>query len=370
MPIGYLIPALLMLLSVWYVTTPRRWPRPFRLLPIGGNYVGLWTFAAVVSELPLYALALLAANTVLAASQGDLNSTGGLVALGINIAAALGLLVVFLLSFKTAPVIKRAFRDNAITEKPDKKFSIRALLGPFFIRRSGVRHIRNLAYGSAGKYQTLDVYHKKSKPSGGGMFIHLHGGALRSGKKDRDARPLIYHLAARGWVCISANYRLQPHVHFAEQLDDVRQIVAWAKAHAAEYGGDPNFVMLGGGSSGGHLAAMIGLESGSVDAVAAFYGNFYFGAPEESPITHVSKDAPPFLLLHGTQDNLIPAEGTRRFAETLRRVSKNPVVYAELPNAEHMFDLFNSVRIEAVIGATEAFGAWARKSKGANPAVL
>jgi acetyl esterase/lipase len=108
---------------------------------------------------------------------------------------------------------------------------------------------------------------------------------------------------------------------------------------------------------------MIGLEPGAVDAVVACYGNFYYGPSEESPIADVNKDAPPFFLLHGDHDNLIPVEGTRRFAQALRNVSKNSVVYAELPNADHNFDQFNSIRSIAIARAVEAFGAWVRKAK-------
>jgi acetyl esterase/lipase len=135
-------------------------------------------------------------------------------------------------------------------------------------------------------------------------------------------------------------------------------VVAWARAHAGDYGGDPGFVMLGGGSSGGHLAALVGLEPGSVNAVVAFYGQFYYGPREESPIAHINADAPPFFLLHGDRDNLVPVEGTRELARALRGVSSNPVVYAELPHAEHNFDQFNSVRSLAVANAVEAFGTW------------
>lgn len=108
---------------------------------------------------------------------------------------------------------------------------------------------------------------------------------------------------------------------------------------------------------------MIGLEKGMVDAVIAFYGQFYFGLSDESPNTYVNEDAPPFFLIHGDHDNLIPVEGTRRFAQVLQSASNNPVVYAELPNAAHNFDLFNSVRSLAIARAVEAFGAWARPAK-------
>ncbi|MCB8944013.1 MAG: alpha/beta hydrolase [Ardenticatenaceae bacterium] len=364
LPIGYLIPALMVLLCVYFVTAPLAWPRPFRFW---------WVVTGVVNELPLIAALFLVANTALAIYEGDINSVGGWIAFGFNAAAFTGLMVLFYWSLQAAPTIRQAFReelgsdwsarlDSQIVQRLAQNFSLKALLGPFFIRSASVQHIRDVAYGPAGKYHSLDIYHSKSGLTHCPIFIHLHGGALRTGKKDNDARPVLYHLAQQGWLCLSANYRLQPDVSFNEQLDDIRQVVAWARAHGAEYGGDPDFIMLGGGSSGGHLAAMIGLESGFVKAVVALYGQFFYGPPEEAPITRVHQDAPPFLLLHGDHDNLVPVVGTRQLAQKLRDVSKNPVVYAELPHAEHNLDQFNSVRSLAAARAVEAFGAWVRST--------
>jgi acetyl esterase/lipase len=362
MPIGYLIPALLVLLSVYFIVAPPSWPRPFKFW---------WVIAAVVNELPLFAVLLLVASSALAISEGDIYSPGGWIAFGFNVASIIGLIVLFCLSLQTAPAIRRAFReglggdwsnrlDSKLAERLDKNFSAEALLGPFFIRSARVQHIRNIPYGNAGQYHTLDIYHNKSRPTRSPIFIHIHGGALRTGKKDHDALPVVYHLAKHGWVCISANYRLQPYVSFDEQVNDIRQVVAWTRAHGGEYGGDPDFIMLGGGSSGGQLAAMTGLEPGSVNAVVALYGQFFYGPPNEAPITYITKDTPPFLLIHGDHDNLVPVVGTREFAQKLRSVSKNPVVYAELPHAEHNFDQFNSVRSLATANAIESFGAWVR----------
>lgn len=359
-PIGYLIPSLLVLLSVYFVVAPSSWPKPFKFW---------WVIAAVVNELPFFAALFLVASTALAISEGDIYSPGGWIAFGFNVSAGIGLIVLFYLSLQTAPAIRRALTeglggdwrdrlDRKLAKSLDKNFSVKALLGPFFIRSASVQHIRNISYGNADRYHTLDIYHKKSKPTRSPIFIHIHGGALRTGKKDHDALPVLYHLAKHGWVCISANYRLQPYASFDEQVNDIRQVVAWTKAHGGEYGGDPDFIMIGGGSSGGHLAAIIGLELGSVNAVVALYGQFFYGPLEEAPITYVKKDAPPFLLIHGDHDNLVPVVGTRKFAQKLRSVSKNPVIYAELPHAEHNFDQFNSVRSLAVANAIESFGAW------------
>ena len=79
--------------------------------------------------------------------------------------------------------------------------------------------------------------------------------------------------------------------------------------------------------------------------------------PRRSP---TAGDAPPFFVVHGDQDTYTPAEGARALVEHLRAVSSSPVLYAELPGAQHSFDLFHSVRFETVIDAIEAFAAWVR----------
>jgi acetyl esterase/lipase len=79
-----------------------------------------------------------------------------------------------------------------------------------------------------------------------------------------------------------------------------------------------------------------------------------------SPLAYVGSDVPPFFVAHGDQDTLAPVEGARVFAERLRSTSPNRVVYAELPGAQHTFDLFHSLRFETVIYAIEAFTAWVR----------
>jgi acetyl esterase/lipase len=360
MPIGYLIPALLVLMSAYLVLTPMSWPRP-RFW---------WIITAVINELPHFAGALLLPATVLAFIQGDIASTGGWIAFGFHVVAIASLLVMFAAAFRTPPAARRALDEALgpdwqaalppeVVERLNTDFTPRALLGPFAVRYGPIEHLRDVAYGDAGRANALDLYRDPAASDGRPVFIHLHGGALRGGKKDNDARPVLYHLAAHGWLCLSANYRLQPEATFAEQVADIRTLVAWTRANAHAYGGDPAFVMLGGGSSGGHLAALVGLEPG-VDAVVALYGQFAFGPADESPITYVHEAAPPFFLLHGDHDNLVPVAGTRRFAAALRAVSRNPVAYAELPRAEHNFDQFNSVRSLAVARAVEAFGCWAQ----------
>jgi dipeptidyl aminopeptidase/acylaminoacyl peptidase len=76
---------------------------------------------------------------------------------------------------------------------------------------------------------------------------------------------------------------------------------------------------------------------------------------QASTITHVGPDAPPFFVLHGLNDSLVPVEQARTFVDELRKESTKPVVYAELPGAQHAFEIFPSVRANASVHAVERF---------------
>ena len=99
-----------------------------------------------------------------------------------------------------------------------------------------------------------------------------------------------------------------------------------------------------------------------------YYGRAASDAPPSSPLAYVKTNAPPFFVAHGDQDTAVIVEDARRFVEQLRRTSSNPVVYAELPGAQHGFDLFHSTRFETVIDAIETFAAWVRSARGSRSA--
>src|SRR5690606_33139228 len=83
---------------------------------------------------------------------------------------------------------------------------------------------------------------------------------------------------------------------------------------------------------------------------------------QASPMSWVGPDAPPFFLAHGTNDTLVPVEQARAFARVLREASNQPVVYAELPRAQHAFDIFSSVRTLHTLHAIDRFLAVVRSS--------
>lgn len=256
----------------------------------------------------------------------------------------------------------------------------------------------DIAYGEYGSRNTLDVWRRHDLPRDGRapVLLQVPGGAWMVGSKRGQAHPLMSHLVERGWVCVSINYRLSPRSTWPDHIIDVKRALAWTKAHIAEYGGDPDWVAVTGGSAGGHLCALTALTAGdpqfqpgfadadtSVRAAVPFYGVYDFTGDTDlhplltpavqayvfkqsrrrspdiyraaSPMTYVSADAPPFFVLHGRNDSLVPVEQGRAFAARLRDVSTSPVVYAELPMAQHAFDIFGSARAAHTATAVEQF---------------
>jgi acetyl esterase/lipase len=185
---------------------------------------------------------------------------------------------------------------------------------------------------------------------------------------------MLFRLARQGWVCISATYRLSPSASFPDEVIDVKKVIAWARARAGEHGGDPDRIVLAGSSFGARLATLAGFTTNdpvfqpgfeqadtSVAAVVGLYG--YYGATSSrhslpsSPFDYAERGSAPLLIIHGEQDTLTSAKTARALAERVASASANPVVYAELPGAQHSFDLLTSIRFEAVIDGIEAFAA-------------
>jgi acetyl esterase/lipase len=369
-PIGYVISVALL---AFCTVTAVIGPRPAHTTQ---SYWGFWvTF--LINELPFLALYALAADSVLAFAQGDLASPGGLVAFTVAVLSAAGLAVLIRRALATGAVLRRALADGAGIElRPARRPWAHILLAPFTVGRRDVVRVGNLAYGDAGKRNLLDVYHRRDRPTGGPVLVYFHGGGFRIGHKRWEGRALLHQLAAQGWVCVSANYRLAPAHQFPAAHVDAKRVIAWVKSHAADHGGDPRTVIVSGSSAGAHLASMIALTPNdpafqpgfqaadtSIAAAIGFYGYYgRVGGPGSSPLDRL-RDAPPFLFLHGDKDSSTLVEDTREFVTRLGEVSTQPIVYAELPGAQHTFDLFYSLRYSQIIEAVAAFGAWLRTAQ-------
>ena len=266
-------------------------------------------------------------------------------------------------------------------------------------RRKGVRHDRGVVYARHGALPLkLDVYRpelpaRRPRPA----IVQVHGGGWVSGTRKEQGIPLLNHLAANGWVGFNVNYRLSPYATWPDHAVDVKRAIAWVRDHAEEYGVDPDFVALTGGSAGGHICAFVALTADdrslqpgfeeadtSVAAAIPFYGvydmldedamhipilhwvleRYVFKAfrdddpdafREASPTHRVHPDAPPFLVIHGDADSLVAVEDARRFVERLRDATDAPVLYAEMRGGQHAFDIIPSFRTAPVIEAIERF---------------
>jgi acetyl esterase/lipase len=348
-PFGYLVTTGLMTACVLFALAP---PRPRRSSPFRVSFV----LAFMVNELPFMAFYLLVASTALAIGQGDIANPVGWIGLGLAVVASAGLIVVALRATRTGAAVDEALTAAGLPPRASHRLPRRIFFWPFPFPDPGVERMSNISYGDAGRANLLDVYRSRSHSGPGPTFVHLHSGGFFMGGKSREARPLFNRLARRGWVCISANYRLR--ASYTDPLTDVKKVLTWVHEHGPEYGAAPDVVFLAGSSAGGHLASMTALTANdpSVAAVVSLYGYYGPVGPDgSSPLDYEGVGAPPFFVAHPERDTLVVVEDARRFVESLRKGSANPVVYAELPRAQHGFDFFYSIRFEAVIEGIEAF---------------
>ena len=266
-----------------------------------------------------------------------------------------------------------------------------------------VRHRRHL-YRRAVHYgdspaQLLDVWRPKDQPAEPApVLIFVPGGAWVHGSRAVQGYALLSHLAELGWVCLSIDYRVSPHHRWPRHIMDVKAAIAWARANVDKFGGDRNFIAVAGCSAGGHLSALAGLTANdpqyqaelpegsdtSVDAVVGIYGRYDWEDrstlerdrfvdflervvvkrrinrhPEvfrdASPLARVHSNAPPFLVIHGSRDSVIPIDQATSFVERLRAVSHSLVGYIQLPGAGHGFDLLDGARSGPMAHATALF---------------
>ena len=199
-----------------------------------------------------------------------------------------------------------------------------------------------------------------------------------------------------GWICVSIDYSKSPRCKFPAHIIDVKRAIAWVRENIADYGGDPDFIAITGGSAGGHLASLAALTPNdpafqpgfegadtTVQAAAPYYGVYDFTDHENmhemmlpfleqfvmkaryadepqrftaaSPISYVHGAAPPFFVLHGDKEPMAPTAQARAFCAALRGTGAPTVSYAELANAHHAFDIAPTVRSRVVAGAVSDF---------------
>jgi len=368
-----------------------------------------FVFGWIEGELAIQNIVWQVAATVVFGVFGAFHDWAGWLGLATAVVSWVGLVGLAISGRRAANVVAAALAEVRSAAFPVPTETVKPTWGRWWrvtqavpLKGRSVQVIKNLDYwGDGHKRHRLDIYRSRmTPPSGAPVMVYIHGGAWVMGEKREQGKPMMYELVARGWVCVAINYRLSPKATWPDQIVDAKRAVAWVKEHIAEYGGDPSFVAVSGGSAGGHLSALLALSAGdpvfqpgfedadtSVNACVPFYGvmdmtgsdggSGRYGPgllelleksvmkmsasahPEifqqASPTCRVRADAPPFFVLHGQNDTLVPVDVPRTFVASLRAVSTAPVAYAELPLAQHAFDVLASLRCQATTGGVAAF---------------
>jgi acetyl esterase/lipase len=382
----------------------------WRPLRGGANGVGFlvgWLYG----ELAVHHILIQLGITAAFAALGWLDAPAGRLGLAIAAASWAALAVHWLTSFGAAARVEsalaRAFGPSYLERiAPETRARLRRELDwpriawPFSPRRGrAVRRGADVHFARVGAIDLrLDVYAPIEPGERRPVLLQIHGGGWTIGTKNTQALPLMYHMAERGWICVATSYRLSPRATFPDHMIDCKRALAWIRAHIAEYGGDPDFVVATGGSAGGHLCSLLaltpnmteyqpGFESAdtTLQGCVPFYGIYDFTShtprpqhapmgrllagsvmkttldanPEgyrlASPMWRLRADAPPFLIVHGDSDSLVAVEDARDFSELLAKESSAPVAYLEIAGAQHAFEIFDSVRAQYAIHAVERF---------------
>jgi acetyl esterase/lipase len=414
----FLLVALIGAWFTWNAYRPVYRPAP---LAVASFFAGWLT-----TELALHHLAWQVAATLVFVWLGALHGWPGWLALGITI-VSLG----FLWRVHGRAWEAEAAVEDALTAGLGPEYRSRIdpdvaarfapavdwtqIAAPFPIRPGhDVERIRDVVYAEEGGHRLrLDVYRHRDRPSRAPTLLQIHGGGWVLGSKNEQGLPLMHHLARRGWVCVSADYRLSPRATFPDPLVDVKRALAWVRSEGLAYGVDPDCVVITGGSAGGHLASLAALTPNEalyqpgfedadtrVQACVAFYGVYDFtdhgkhqrnrglvrllerqvmkcsfaDARERyeraSPFHCVGTEIPPFFVIHGDHDTLVPVGEARAFAEALRAASPGRVCYAEIPGAQHAFEIFPSLRTTFVVHGVERFLAWVVSAERAAAATV
>jgi len=236
---------------------------------------------------------------------------------------------------------------------------------------------RDIVYGVVdGVALKMDLYYPKTMISSAPVAVYVHGGGWTRGDKASGAGlPEVQELVNRGYLVAAINYRLAPRYKFPAQIEDVKYAIRYLRANAQKYEADPNRIGAWGGSAGGHLVALLGVtdakagfdgsggyldQSSRVQAVVDMFGpadltklsagatprllQIIFGPTDRndeifkraSPVTYVSIDDPPFLILHGELDELVPANQSQILHEKLKATGV-PSALVLVKNAGHGF---------------------------------
>ncbi len=325
---------------------------------------------------------------------GVLGSVVGQIGLWLTVISSVLLLVAFSRSLRTGGIMVNALAAAGVAHTTKGAVQWLRALAAYPYRVPGDVERVEVEYAPG---LTLDIYRSRNRSPAGPRptILQVHGGGWHGGNRRQSGRPLLHRTARHGWIGVAADYPLTPTATWPEPAVALKRALAWLKTEGTGFGIDPDAIVVTGSSAGAHLAAHLALSSGdlryqpgfehldlSVAGAVPFYGIFDLlnrnhtrdpwpfigielmksraGSDEArwrsaSPLDLVRGDAPPFLVIHGTHDSLVPARESAQFAAVLDATSTAPVIHVELPGATHGFDIVESFRTHHTIAGVISF---------------
>lgn len=344
-----------------------------RLRRPGAPFPPLWLPGMITTELAPLWIAVSAGATALLAIAGGLDLAVGRAGAWMVGVSAVGLGLILLRS-------RRAITDLApgVTTEPIRERWPAILIGRPADTPEDLEQTDGIPYADG---LTFDVIRSRETRQGPApLFVYVHGGGWTGGGPHKQARRMYHTLARAGWVVVTLRYPLAPLASVTEQVGSVKLAIHHLKANATEHGIDPDLIVLSGSSAGAHLASLAALtdrplfQDGfpdadtSVVACIPMYGIYdmanrrqtrphwpyvdrdvmkttYDDDPDAfhlvSPIDHIAPDAPPFLVIHGTHDSLVPIAEAEAFVSELEEAGVT-VEFVRVIGAQHGFDAVSS----------------------------
>ena len=284
--------------------------------------------------------------------------------------AAAPLVCAFALTFMAAPMALEAgpLRDRIVAKRMEKARGDELGLGQLDSHRSKqTSKAKTLSYGPDAK-QVMDIY-PQTTSSKAPVILMVHGGGWRHGSRQSEGvvDNKLAHFGAKGYVFVSIDYRLMPEAEPNAQAEDVSRAIAYVQAHIAQYGGDPDNIIIMGHSAGAHLVALISadpaiasgqgakpwrgtvaLDAGALDTVASLsktphlplYDKAFGADPaawaKASPMARLTSLAIPMMLVCSLERKDKPCDTAKAFADKAKGlgltvpVSGQPLTHAEI----------------------------------------
>jgi acetyl esterase/lipase len=291
--------------------------------------------------------------------RGDFRGARGRIALLLNVIAWCLLWLIHRRNVASQPHFQDPLREAlgedygrvANWSQPARRRRVQIGVWPTdLVRRRYVEKAGTVRYGPH-RVNRADIWRRPNLPRDGmaPVLLQVPGGAWTIGMRRPQSYPLLSHMADRAWVCVSVDYRVSPRHSWPDHIVDVKRALVAAVPIYGRYdwvstqgNGRKEFI--------GFLQKLV-VKKRFVDNRQVYL--------DASSIKQVRLDAPPFFILHGQDDSIIPVPEGRDFAATLRAVSTSTVAYAEIPHAQHAFDFYyGSPRAHYTAQAVEEFLSW------------